>query len=143
LGARNSKADLERIQAMHDTSVELGARCQGHDMSSGAAEDGDNDSDVGGDDDDDTLEAVSRRGRGDMLAKLARLSARIEALTKQVNEQASLLQKIADEPAMPKYLAAHVVEKAADGAPAAADAPKTPLDAIKKSHRNPIRLSLG
>ena len=30
-GARNSKADLERIQKMHDTAVELGAQCKGHD----------------------------------------------------------------------------------------------------------------
>ncbi len=29
LGARNSEADLARIQAMHDTSVELGAACGG------------------------------------------------------------------------------------------------------------------
>ena len=26
-GARNSAADLDRIQAVHDTSVELGAQC--------------------------------------------------------------------------------------------------------------------
>ena len=79
-----------------------------------------------------------------MLQKLAQLSSRIAALTQQVDDQASLLKKIADEPATPKYLAAHAVEKAADGAPAAAeDAPKTVLDAIKKAHRHPVRLSLG
>ncbi|HWE72489.1 MAG TPA: XkdF-like putative serine protease domain-containing protein [Stellaceae bacterium] len=143
LGARNSQADLERIQAMHDTSVELGAQCKGHDASGDADQDDSDGGDAGNDGDDDMFEAVSRHRRGDMLAKLARLSSRIEALSKQVEEQADLLQKIADTPAMPKYLAAHAVEKSADGAPAVDDAPKTALDAIKKAHRNPLRLSLG
>jgi HK97 family phage prohead protease len=146
-GARNSKADLERIQNMHDTAVELGARCKGHDATNDDADndsDGDDDSASGDDDgDSDTLEAVAGRGKGAMLQKLALLSSRIEALTKQVDDQAALLKKIADEPAMPKYLTAHAVEKSADGVPVAEDAPKTALDAIKKSHRNPIRLSLG
>jgi HK97 family phage prohead protease len=137
-GARNAKADLDRIQAMHDTSVALGAQCKGQDA---ASDDADSDSDAGGDD--DTLEAVSRGGRGGMLAKLAKLSSRIEALAKQLDEQADLLQKIADTPAAPKYLAAHAVEKSADGTPITDDAPKTALDAIKKAHRHPVRLSLG
>jgi HK97 family phage prohead protease len=139
-GARNAKADLDRIQAMHDTSVELGAQCKGHDAASGDA-DQDEDDEEGADE--DTLEAVSRHGGGDMLTKLAKLSSRIEALAKQLDEQADLLQKIADTPAMPKYLAAHAVEKSADGAPVTDDTPKTALDAIKKAHRNPVRLSIG
>jgi HK97 family phage prohead protease len=146
VGARNSKADFERIQAMHDASVELGARCKDHAAAGDDADQADDDdSDTGGasDSDADTLEAVSRGGRGDMLGKLARLSSRIEALTKQLDEQAALLQKIADTPAMPKYLAAHAVEKSADGTQVSDDAPKTALDAIKKAHRNPVRLSLG
>jgi HK97 family phage prohead protease len=144
VGARNSQADLARIQAMHDTSVELGAHCAGQGAAmSDQDQNNDDDSDTGDSGGDDTLAAVSRHGRGDMLAKLAQLSARIEALTKQVDEQASLLNKIADEPAMPKYLTAHAVEKAADGAPAGEDAPKTALDAIKKAHRHPVRLGIG
>jgi HK97 family phage prohead protease len=155
LGARNSKADLARIQAMHDASVELGANCPGSERQGQSSamndpdQDGDDDSAGGGDDsggddsDNDTLEAVSRRGRGDMLQKLARLASRIEALAQQVDAQASLLQKIADEPAAPKYLTARAVEKAADGAPPTEDAPKTALDAIKKAHRNPLRLGIG
>ena len=143
-GARNSKADLERIQQMHDTAVELGAQCQGHDAAAGDPDqDGDDDSAGGGDSDGDTLEAVAGRGSGAMLQKLAQLSSRIAALSKQVDEQAALLKKIADEPAMPKYLAARAVEKSADGAPSVEDAPKTALDAIKKSQRHPVRLSLG
>ena len=142
IGARNSQADLARIQAMHDTSVELGANCPGQGgATSDPDQDGDDDS--AGDGDGDTLEAVSRHGRGGMLQKLAQLSSRIAALTKQVDEQASLLQKIADEPAMPKYLTARAVEKAGDGAPVSEDAPKTALDAIKKAHRHPLRLGIG
>jgi HK97 family phage prohead protease len=141
-GARNSQADLDRIQAMHDTSVALGAQCKGHDAAT--SDDADQDDDGGSDAaDDDTLEAVSRGGRGGMLAKLAKLSSRIEALAKLLDEQAALLQKVADTPAAPKYLAAHTVEKSADGTPIADDAPKTALDAIKKAHRHPVRLSLG
>jgi HK97 family phage prohead protease len=140
-GARNSKADLDRIQAMHDASVELGAQCKGHDAAPGDEADQENDDDDASDG--DTLEAVSRAGRGDMLHKIARLSARIESLTKLVDDQAALLQKVAAQPAMPKYLAAHAVEKSADGAPIGDDTPKTPLEAIKKAHRNPVRLSVG
>ena len=145
-GARNSKADLARIQAMHDTSVELGAQCQGQGAMAGDPDqDGDDDSAGAGDSDggDDALAAVSRHGSGDMLQKLAQLSSRIEALAKQVDEQASLLQKIADEPAAPKYLTARPIEKAGDGAVPVDDAPKTALDAIKKAHRNPLRLGIG
>jgi HK97 family phage prohead protease len=151
VGARNSQADLERIQRMHDTAVELGAHCAGHNAgNSDPDQDGDDDASAGGDSDgagggaDDALEAVAARGRGDMLGKLGKLASRIEALSRRVEEQASLLQKIADEPAAPTYLTARAVEKAADGAPAAEDdEPKTALDAIRKSHRHPIRLSLG
>jgi HK97 family phage prohead protease len=143
-GARNSKADLARIQAMHDTSVELGAQCQGQGAMAGDPDqDGDDDSAGTGDTDDDALTAVSRHGSRDMLQKLAQLSSRIAALTKQVDEQASLLQKIADEPAAPKYLTARAIEKAGDGAAPSEDAPKTALDAIKKAHRNPLRLGIG
>lgn len=38
IGARNNAADLERIQAMHDTSVELGARCGSQKSMRGALE---------------------------------------------------------------------------------------------------------
>ncbi|HVA13442.1 MAG TPA: XkdF-like putative serine protease domain-containing protein [Stellaceae bacterium] len=149
VGARNSEADLARIQSMHDTAVALGASCPGHaavgDDAGDQASDG---ADAGNDAVDDgaageEMLAVAG-GRGDLLAKLDRLGTRIAALSKRVEKQAGLLQKIADEPAPPKYLTARGIEKAADGAAASAeDAIKTPLDAIKKSHRNPIRLSLG
>lgn len=145
IGARNSRTDLERIQRVHDTAVELGASCAGHGAASEADDDGDADAGAGDESGEgDGLQAVAGRGRGDTLQKLARLGARIEALTRRVEEQARLLRKIADEPAPPKYATARAIEKAQDGAQAAADdAPKTVLEAIKKSHRNPIRLGLG
>ncbi|HEY3919441.1 MAG TPA: XkdF-like putative serine protease domain-containing protein [Stellaceae bacterium] len=144
-GARNSKADLERIQAIHDTAAALGANCPAH---AGQDDGADDDADDGADDDnDDAMAAVAhpnRQGaRGGMLAKLARLGARIETLTKRVEEQAQLLEKLAAEPAAPKYATARAIEKSADGAPAAEDKPQTALDAIKSSHRHPLRLSLG
>lgn len=135
VGARNSQADLERIQAIHDQAAALGANCPGH--ASGDADDDDD-----GDNDDDAMAAVAG-ARGGMLAKLARLSSRIETLTKRVAEQAQLIEKLAAEPAAPKYATARAIEKSADGAPAADDKPQTALDAIKSSHRHPLRLSLG
>jgi HK97 family phage prohead protease len=150
VGARNSQADLARIQSVHDAAVALGANCPGENEADEGGDDND-DADADGADDDnndasedgDAMAAVAG-ARGNMLAKLARLGSRIEALSKQVEDQARLLQKIADAPVPPKYLTARAVEKAEDGAVAkAADEPKTVLDAIKKSHRHPIRLSLG
>ena len=154
IGARNSKADLERIQSVHDTSVELGAACAGaHDEED--AEDNGPDEDDGMDggmaddnepDADDAMEAVAKFGndRRSVLAKVARISDRMASLAKIVEAQGRLLQRLADEPAPPKYLSSHAVEKAEDGRVTESDdAPKTVLDAIKKAHRNPIRLGIG
>ena len=139
VGARNSKADLERIQAIHDQAAALGASCADR------ASDADGDADDAGDV--DAMEAGAHPNRegagGGMLAKLARLSSRIETLTQRVAEQAQLIEKLAAEPAAPKYAAARAIEKSADGAPAADEKPQTALDAIKSSHRHPLRLSLG
>ena len=141
VGARNSQADLERIQAIHDQAAELGANCPAH------ASDADGDADDAGDDDSDAVAAVAhpnpQGARGGMLQKLARLGARIETLTQRVEEQAQLIEKLAAEPAAPKYAAARAIEKSADGAPAADEKPQTALDAIKSSHRHPLRLSIG
>lgn len=150
IGARNSQADLERIQRVHDTAVELGASCAAtHDETS----DDDDDTDDGMDDhmddgmsdeDDDDLAAVAKRvPRRAMLAKLARISDRMASLAKIVEAQGRLLQRLAEEPAPPKYMNLRAVEKADDGRAAPAEeAPRTALDAIKKAHRNPIRLGL-
>jgi HK97 family phage prohead protease len=144
IGARNSKVDLERIQRMHDTAVELGAACDG--ASSGADDEPDtDDTDAGGPDDGDDMEAIVKtQGRNAILAKVAGIAERMSALAKTVEAQGRLLQRLAAEPAPPKYLAARAVEKAEDGRVEPEEtAPKTALDAIKKAHRNPVRLGLS
>jgi HK97 family phage prohead protease len=143
IGARNSQADLERIQRMHDTAVELGASCDG--AASGTDDKPDADDAEGGAEEGDDMTAILKtQGRHAILAKVAGIAERMSALAKTVEEQGRLLQRLAAEPAPPKYLAARAVEKADDGRVGAADdAPKTALDAIKKAHRNPVRLGIG
>ena len=144
VGARNSKADLERIQRMHDTAVELGASCNGAAPGADDAPDAD-DAEAGGEEGSDAMTAVLKAGgRNAILAKVAGIAERMSALAKTVEEQGRLLQRLAAEPAPPKYLAARAVEKAEDGrVDPTDDAPKTALDAIKKAHRNPVRLGIG
>ncbi len=133
-GARNSKADLDRIQHVHDTAVDLGANCPG------ATANDASDDDAG----DDMALMAGGMDRGAVLQKVARVTARMAELARTVEAQGRLLRRLADEPAAPKYLHARVVDKEDDAiAPASDDAPKTVLDAIKKAHRNPIRLTIG
>ncbi len=129
-GRRNSAADQKRIQHVHDTAVELGARCA-HAPAAAASDEPDAD---------DGMEGKAARG-GD-LAKHASLAERLDDLARQVAAQGALLDKLAAEPAPAKYTAAaRVVDKSEDGvAKRADDEPKTALDAIRKSHRNPIRV---
>lgn len=144
VGQRNSKADLERIQRVHDSAVELGASCPGapdQPDQPDQADDGAGDHADTGDtgdtgDDQDKAEAA-----GD-LAKLAGLAGRIEDLARIVEAQGALLKKIAAQPAPPKYQSeARAVEKGQDGISKRGedDQPKTALDAIRKAHQNPIR----
>lgn len=127
-GRRHSAADLERVQRVHDTSVELGANCA---HTSAAADATESDADD-----------PSKTARGGDRAKHASLAERLDALTREVAAQRTLLHKLAAEPAPPKYQsAARAVDKGEDGvAKRADDEPKTALDAIRKSHRNPIRV---
>jgi len=120
-GRRNSAADLERIQRVHDASVELGAHCPNLPAAA-----------------DDPAKFVQD---GD-LAKHASLAERLDALAREVAAQRTLLLKLAAEPASPKYQsAARAVDKTEDGiAKRADDEPATALDAIRKAHRNPIRV---
>jgi HK97 family phage prohead protease len=144
IGARNSQADLERIQRMHDTAVELGATCDG--AASGVNDEPDaDDAEAGGAEEGDDMTAILKAdGRNAVLAKVAGIAERMSALAKTVEAQGRLLQRLAAEPAPPKYLAARAVEKIEDGRGGAADeTPKTALDAIKKAHRNPVRLGIG
>jgi len=128
-GRRNNAADQKRIQHVHDTSVELGAHCP----NTPAAADGDAEPDAA-----DPAKAIL----GGDLAKHASLAERLDALAREVAAQRTLLNKLAAEPATPKYQsAARAVDKAEDGvAKRADDEPATALDAIRKAHRNPIRV---
>jgi hypothetical protein len=136
IGRRNSKVDLERIQRVHDASVELGAACPNAQDQPDQADQAD---DSGGDNADDDQDKAAAAGD---LAKLSSLAGRIEDLARIVEAQGALLKKISSQPAPPKYpSAAHAVEKGQDGLTKRGedDQPKTALDAIRKSHRNPIR----
>lgn len=128
-GRRNSAADLERIQRVHDTSVELGATCA---HAPAGTEPGA---------DDNPAEGEGKAARGD-LAKHASLAERLDALAREVAAQRTLLTKLAAEPAPPKHQSvARIVGKSEDGvAKRDDDEPKTALDAIRKSHRHPIRV---
>ncbi len=88
IGARNSAADAERIQAMHDTSVELGACCPAHKALAAGS--------LGGLDALDLLLAKRLAGLGDALTQsvgnivskavdeaVAGLSARLETIESQ------------------------------------------------------------
>ncbi len=134
MGARNSRADLALIQAVHDHAVALGASCPG-------ADDAPDDNDA---EDIEDAAATDNLAKRAVLVKLARISDRMAALAQTVAEQGRLLRRLADEPAPPKHASARAIEKSRDGAFEAEDAgPETALDAIKKAHRNPIRLGLG
>jgi HK97 family phage prohead protease len=148
IGARNNQTDLERIQSVHDTAVALGASCPGAQEGADREPDGDGDEEdaaASGSDQGEEMTAILKAAgaRRAVLAKIARVSDRMSQLAKTVEEQGRLLQRLADEPAPPKYLRARAVEKAEDGRAAEEQAPKTALDAIKKAHRNPVRLGLG
>ena len=137
-GARNSKADQERIQRMHDTAVELGAEC-GH----GDAEEPSDASDDTGAVDPEKASVTGDLAKGDaVLAKIAAITSQVAALAKAVRAQEMLLHRLAEEPAPPKYvLETRAVEKRHDGVGRSQDEPpKTALDAIRDAHRHPIHL---
>jgi len=72
-GARHSKEDMARVQALHDTSVDLGARCSGV-----------GDDDEGADEDDDKTEKLAKRSDVERILELIEAqSARIAALEAQ------------------------------------------------------------
>jgi HK97 family phage prohead protease len=115
VGARNSAADLARIQRVHDTAVELGAAC-------GEAE---------------------KHAAADDMAKVATLAEEVKALAAAVARQGAMLERLAAQPLPPKYVvAAQAVAKGEDGA-AREDEPRTALEAIRKAHRNPLRFGIS
>ncbi len=104
VGVRNSAADLERIQAMHDTSVELGASCAAQKHAVGFAPARDFDVATG-------LDLVK--------ADVAKLFAGLgEQLTKSVADLSARLEAIERQPMpLPFATAARAVDKGDDGLP--------------------------
>lgn len=144
VGARNSRADQERIQRMHDDACGLGATCgqaekaAGGDLAKGS----------------DAIEAVR--------AELAKMTGQRDALQKTLTDEvlpqiAALAKMVGDQP-VPRHLVGRVVTKGTEGNPGASDAPSA--DAIrdylakmnpearadfliKVSHQNPQQLALA
>jgi len=79
IGARHSKEDLARVQALHDTSVDLGARCSG----ASDDEDGDDDTDADDDDEEETKKLAKRSDVERLLGLIEAQGARIAALEAQ------------------------------------------------------------
>ena len=101
VGARNSAADQARIQAMHDTAVDLGAACAAHKHAGHDPKVGLN------------LKAGLDLVNADMGKLFARLG---DQLTKSVADLSARLEAIEKQP-MPLPLATHAraVDKAHDG----------------------------
>ena len=77
-GARHEKADLERVQSLHDTAVDLGASCAG-----ASDENAEDDDDDGGDENDDAEKLVKRSDVEKLLTIVESQGARIAALEAQ------------------------------------------------------------
>ena len=107
VGARNSAADQARIQAMHDTAVDLGAACAAHKHAGHGSKVG-LDPKVGFD-----LKAGLDLVNADMGKLFARLG---DQLTKSVADLSARLEAIEKQP-MPLPLATHAraIDKGEDG----------------------------
>ncbi|MDH2310350.1 hypothetical protein [Methylobacterium brachiatum] len=145
VGARNSRADRERIQRMHDDACGLGATCGGE---AGKASGGD--LAKGG----DAIEAVR--------AELAKMTGQRDALQKTLTDEvlpqiAALAKMVGDQP-VPRHLVGRAVTKGTEGASGTIEAPSADairdhlakLSAeeradllIKVSHQNPQQLALA
>lgn len=145
VGARNSRADRERIQRMHDDACGLGATCGGE---AGKAAGGE--LAKGG----DAIEAVR--------AELAKMTGQRDALQKTLTDEvlpqiAALAKMVGDQP-VPRHLVGRAVTKGSEGDAGASDIPSA--DAIrdhlammspearadlliKVSHQNPQQLALA
>lgn len=137
-GARNSQADLEVIQAIHDHAVALGAQCQ--DCADDEAADDD--------DMDDAFTASDQGGGWHKVA--AELAAVRRELGKAANDRQALLGRIAELERQPRQggpALKSVVNKAKDQSrqvedpqeriDALADRTSRGLELIKLSHQNP------
>jgi len=132
VGARNSAADLDRIQAAHDQMVALGATC------GGAAE-----TKVGADD--DLAKALADNER---LTRLVEAQGpRIEALGQTIETLQKRIEAVAATPAAPKAIAglARAVSKAEDVNPGgghtlSAEELKKYLDSLPEDERGQLQL---
>ncbi|WP_205836150.1 hypothetical protein [Methylobacterium brachiatum] len=145
VGARNSRADQERIQRMHDDACGLGATCGGEARKAAGG-----DLIKGG----DAIEAVR--------AELAKMTGQRDALQKTLTDEvlpqiAALAKMVGDQP-VPRHLVGRAVTKGTEGGPGSAEAPSA--DAIrdhlakmspeeradlliKVSHQHPQQLTLS
>ncbi|MGU3416958.1 hypothetical protein [Methylobacterium sp. D54C] len=144
VGARNSRADQERIQRMHDDACGLGATCGAAEKAAGGS------LDKGG----AAIEAVR--------AELAKMTGQRDALQKTLTDEvlpqiAALAKMVGDQP-VPRHLVGRAVTKGSEGDTGSSDIPSA--DAIrdhlakmspearadlliKVSHQNPQHLPLA
>lgn len=139
-GARNSKADQSKIQAMHDHAVDLGATC-----SSGAAKA------AGGGDLAKVTEALgAMTGERDALQKvmtdqvLPLLKAADERATRQGEELADLRKMVAAQP-VPRHLVGRAVTKGHEGGaePASTDQVQEALAKLTSEQRADLMIKIA
>ncbi len=125
-GARHSKADLARVQRLHDTAVELGAACPGADT----------EPDGGDDEGDDATEGGGEKAsRGALAKRLAAYDALEKAVAAIAPELAALRKRVdaLEAQPLPPKGALRAIDKREE-----TPAPKDPLSLIKQAQRNPI-----
>jgi hypothetical protein len=125
VGARHSKADLERVQQMHDTAVALGATCP----PSGDGGDDNTDDDNGGDDaDDDALKFAKLAAEGDAVRKALH---RIATLVETQNARIAALEA-QPQPGGPVLRGARTIAKGEDAAGVTASSGEDPVRAFRR-----------
>jgi hypothetical protein len=139
IGARHSKADLGRVNAIHRLAVELGADCaSAHgERGEGAKEAGEMAMAQGKDFGEGAEAHMQLAVLGRRMANLGEKLAALDALQKR-------LEAFEAEPAMPKG-GLFVVDKSVDGVQAlggnaASQEPPTPEQAIKAALARPMRM---
>jgi hypothetical protein len=121
IGARNSKADLERLQQMHDTAVALGATCPaGVEGGGGDAEDGPNDGD-------DQLARITAYNN-DVVSKL------LHRITSLVETQGARISALEAQPRSggPVLRGARTISKSEDGTGTATGMQGDPITAFRR-----------
>lgn len=119
VGARNSRADRERIQRMHDDACSLRATCGQAEKVAGG------DLAKGG----DAIEAV----RAELTKMTGQRDALQQTLTDEVLPQIAALAKMVGDQPVPRHLVGRAVTKGTEGISGASDAPSA--DAIRITSR--------